>query len=77
MSAMRYLSAAGVYAFILIILYGKREAVPREYFTKKDHPIYKIITEKKRKDLLEVNFTKEILSKGGVAKYKAEVRKDK
>ena len=77
MSAMRYLTAAGLYALVLIVLYGKREAVPREFFTKKEGSLYKLISEKKRKDAVELNFTSEILKKGGVAQAKAEVRKDK
>ena len=77
MSAMRYLYAAGLYAFFMMVLYGKREAVPREFFSKKDGDLYKKISEKKRDTTEVVNFTAILKAKGGVAGAKAEVAKDK
>ena len=77
MSAYRYLMSAGLYAFILVVLYGKREACPREFFTKKEGDLYKKISEEKRKKIEEVNFSGAITTKGGVSAAKAEVSKDK
>ena len=77
MSAYRYLTAAGLYAFILVVLYGKREACPREFFTKKEEDLYKRISEEKRKKIEEVNFSAQITTKGGISAAKAEVSKDK
>ena len=78
MSAMRYLTALGVYAIVVLFIYGKREAVPREFFTKKEGDLYKLISAKKReKGQKELNFTEILAKKGGVAKAKAEVAKDK
>ena len=77
MSAYRYLMSAGLYAFILVVLYGKREACPREFFTKKEGDLYKAISEEKRKKIQEVNFSAAITTKGGVSAAKAEVSKDK
>ena len=77
MSAYRYLMSAGLYAFILVVLYGKREACPREFFTKKEGDLYKKISEEKRKKIEEVNFSATIGAKGGVSAAKAEVSKDK
>ena len=77
MSAYRYLTAAGLYAFILVVLYGKREACPREFFTKKEGDLYKKISEEKRKKIEEVNFSAQITTKGGISAAKAEVSKDK
>ena len=77
MSAYRYLTVAGLYAFILVVLYGKREACPREFFTKKDGDLYKAISQEKRKPIEEANFTAAITTKGGVSAAKAEVSKDK
>ena len=77
MSAYRYLMSAGLYAFILVVLYGKREACPREFFTKKEGDLYKKISEEKRKKIEEVNFSANITTKGGVSAAKAEVSKDK
>ncbi len=77
MSAYRYLMSAGLYAFILVVLYGKREACPREFFTKKEGDLYKKISEEKRKKIEEVNFSAAITTKGGVSAAKAEVSKDK
>ena len=78
MSAYRYLTVAGLYAFILVVLYGKREACPREFFTKKEGDLYKKISEEKRKKPIEeVNFSNAITTKGGVSAAKAEVSKDK
>ena len=77
MSAYRYLMSAGLYAFILVVLYGKREACPREFFTKKEGDLYKKISEEKRKKIEEVNFSAQITTKGGVSAAKAEVSKDK
>ena len=77
MSAYRYLMSAGLYAFILVVLYGKREACPREFFTKKEGDLFKKISEEKRKKIEEVNFSANITTKGGVSAAKAEVSKDK
>ena len=77
MSAYRYLMSAGLYAFILVVLYGKREACPREFFTKKEGDLFKKISEEKRKKIEEVNFSAQITTKGGVSAAKAEVSKDK
>ena len=77
MSAYRYLMSAGLYAFILVVLYGKREACPREFFTKKEGDLYKEISQEKRKKIEEVNFSANITTKGGVSAAKAEVSKDK
>mgnify|MGYP004370729345 CR=1 FL=1 len=77
MSAYRYLMSAGLYAFILVVLYGKREACPREFFTKKEGDLYKKISEEKRKKIEEVNFSAQITTKGGISAAKAEVSKDK
>ena len=77
MSAYRYLMSAGLYAFILVVLYGKREACPREFFTKKEGDLYKEISQEKRKKIEEVNFSAKITTKGGVSAAKAEVSKDK
>jgi len=77
MSAYRYLMSAGLYAFILVVLYGKREACPREFFTKKEGDLYKKISEEKRKKIEEVNFSAQITTKGGVSAAKAEVSKEK
>ena len=77
MSAMyRYLSAAGLYAFILLFLYGKREACPREFFTKEEG-FETPLSEAKREKTQEINFTDAIAKRGGVAKLKAEVTKSK
>jgi len=76
MSAYRYLMSAGLYAFILVVLYGKREACPREFFTKKEGDL-KAISQEKRKKIEEVNFSAAITTKGGVSAAKAEVSKDK
>ncbi len=68
MSAYRYLTAAGVYAAIMLFLYGKREACPREFFTKKAGNAFEpILTSEKRKKTLELNFTKMIADAGGAA----------
>ena len=79
MSAYRYLTAAGVYAAIMLFLYGKREACPREFFTKKDgNPLATTLTEERRKKTVEQNFTKTLSDAGGVAvvgkKLKGEKR---
>ena len=69
--------SAGLYAFILVVLYGKREACPREFFTKKEGDLYKAINQEKRKKIEEVNFSAQITTKGGISAAKAEVSKDK
>ena len=53
MTAMKYLSSAALYVVILMVLYGKREAVPRKLFTaKKGDQFYndfrKVLEDKKR-----------------------------
>ncbi len=69
MSAYRYLTAAGVYAAIMLFLYGKREACPREFFTKKAGNAFEpMLTAEKRKKTLELNFTKILADAGGAAK---------
>ena len=71
------MSATGLYTFIVMVLYGKREAVPREFFTKKAGDLYKAIDAKKRKDVQIMNFTAVLTAKGGVVGAKAEVAKEK